>query len=147
MPPIPSVIARFIRENHVLSLATILDERPWAASCFYAFDEERARLIVLTEPSTRHGLAMHANQEVAGTIAGQPQVITDIQGIQFRAHASLLSNGAATDARQLYCERHPAARLKPAPVWQLLLAELKFTDNSLVFGRKTLWQREMESDS
>ncbi len=147
MPPIPAGIARFIRENHVLSLATILDRRPWAASCFYAFDEDGARLIILTEPSTLHGLAMHANQEVAGTIAGQPRVITDIQGIQFRAHASLLSNDAAIDARQLYCRRHPAARLKPAPVWQLLLAELKFTDNSLVFGRKTLWQREAESDT
>ena len=142
MPPLPDAIRRFLLRHHVVGLATC-DERgePWAASCFYAFDPADSDLIVLTDPSTRHGRAMLARPQVAGTIAGQPGAIAKIQGIQFSAHATLLAGDAAEAAYAFYCRRHPVARLKRGAAWRLALQQVKFTDNALVPGNKTYWQR------
>ena len=55
---------------------------------FYVFDEANARLIVLTS-KTKHGGMMSRSAKVAGTIAGQPDSITKISGVQFAATAAL----------------------------------------------------------
>jgi uncharacterized protein YhbP (UPF0306 family) len=31
----------------------------------------------------------------------------------------------------------------PAPVWEIRLDEVKFTDNTLGFGKKMHWQRDL----
>ena len=84
---------------------------------------------------------MLAHPQVAGTIAGQPRTIAKIRGIQFSAHATLLEGDAAEAAYALYCRRHPVARLKRGAPWRLALRQVKFTDNALGLGNKTLWQR------
>jgi glc operon protein GlcG len=141
---LPESMTDFLHAMHVLSLATAQDAQPWAASCFYVFDEADVRLIILSERATRHGLGMAANERVAGSIAGQPRHISDIRGIQFAGRARLLVGEAGAIARGMYCNRHPAARLRPAPVWELRLDEIKLTDNSRIFGRKTHWLREQD---
>lgn len=142
MTPLPDNIRRFIQRQHVVGLATLFEGEPWAASCFYAFDAESVALIILSDPATRHGQAMLATPRIAGTIAGQPKLIPKIQGIQFTAEACLLRGQAAETAYGQYCQRHPIARLKRSEVWQLALLQIKFTDNSLLQGSKTHWQRD-----
>ncbi len=139
---LPDKIQSFILAHHVLSLATADGDGVWAASCFYAFDQERNALLVLSSAQTRHGQAMLQNARVAGTICGQPTAWRDIQGIQFSAQARLLDADDRDRGRALYLRRHPLARFKPSDLWGLRLASLKFTDNSHVFGQKTLWTRE-----
>lgn len=134
-------ILKFIRNNHVVSIATVDAGRPWAASCFYAFCEERVCLILLSSQATRHAQAMLANPQIAGTIAGQPESITQIRGVQFLAQTRLLHGEEARQAFDDYCRRHPVACLKRSDVWQIALQEIKFTDNTRLFGSKTLWKR------
>ncbi|MBJ4294868.1 hypothetical protein JGE43_18630, partial [Salmonella enterica subsp. enterica serovar Typhimurium] len=38
--------------------------------------------------------------------------------------------------------RFPVARVLPAPVWEIRLDEIKFTDNTLGFGKKLHWLRD-----
>ena len=139
--PCPGRIRSFLSANHVVGLATSSCDRPWAASCFYAFDAPTVSLIVMTSDGTRHGAAMLASGWVAGTVAGQPTSIRSIQGVQFLASAMLLSGDEAERWDAYYCNRHPVARLKKASLWQLLLQEVVFTDNAHVFGWKTRWLR------
>ncbi len=141
MNPIPGNMLRFILDNHVVGVATVLDGAPWAASCFYAFDEASGSLIILSDKQTRHGVAMLANPCVAGTIASQPAAIPQIKGIQLVAQAQHLQNADEAAAYSLYCKRHPIARLKRSHVWQLRLDGLKYTDNSRLIGQKIRWQR------
>ncbi len=143
MAPLPSNIRDFLLKNHVVGLATVLAGEPWAASCFYAFDASSIALIILSSEQSRHGVAMLNHATVAGTIAGQPTFIPKIQGIQFVASAQRLHDDEQEKAYALYCARHPIARLKRSAVWRLSLQELKFTDNSLLLGNKTRWQREI----
>ena len=119
MQPVPQNMAQFFSENHVVSIATSSPQGLWSACCFYVFDAENAQLIVFTARTTQHGANMAAQPNVAGTIAGQPHSIAKISGIQFTAQAVLLND-----------------------VWALRLATVKFTDNKLVFAKKTLWQRD-----
>ena len=142
MPPLPATIRDFIISHHVLSLATCGDDGPWAASCFYAFDEPGAALLILSSSETRHGRHMLDRPQVAGTISGQPEALRDIRGLQFTAHATLLDRTERNEALRLYCARHPLARLHASPVWRLALDQLKFTDNRRLFGHKTRWSRD-----
>jgi uncharacterized protein YhbP (UPF0306 family) len=135
-------IQSFILDHHVLSLATTDRDGLWAASCFYAFDQDRNALLVLSSAQTRHGQAMLQCARIAGTICGQPTAWRDIQGLQFSAQAQLLDEDEHDRGHALYLRRHPLARFKPSDLWSLRLELLKFTDNSHVFGQKTLWSRE-----
>ncbi len=141
MQTLPDNILRFIKANHVLSVATWDGKNAqslWAASCFYAFDDAQNRLLILSASSTQHGTNMRQNPSVTGTISGQPVQWQDICGLQFSATARWLENvPEQTLARAIYNQRHPLARLKPSEIWQLQLTRLKFTDNRVSFGQKT----------
>ena len=133
MQTIPANIVKFLSNHHVVSIAAVEEGEVWAACCFYVFDEANARLIVLTSLKTKHG----------GMIAGQPDSITKISGIQFAATAALIEDEVDLKAAQsLYYKAHPAARVMKSDVWALNLDSVKFTDNKLVFAQKTYWDRK-----
>ncbi|AUI65837.1 MULTISPECIES: pyridoxamine 5'-phosphate oxidase family protein [Glaesserella] len=141
--PIPAHIAQFIAQHHVVSLACHSENEIWAASCFYAFDEQSHRLIVLTKTTTEHGKRMLANPHIAGTIAGQPENIREIEGIQFQAVARCLENEAEKQtALQIYWQKHPLAKLIPSDVWEIAFTRIKHTENKVAFAKKSVWERE-----
>lgn len=141
VPALSHAIASFLREHHVVGLATVVDGLPWAASCFYAFEEEAPALIVMSSLKTRHGSAMRDEPRIAGTIAGQPTNVLTIRGLQFTATAEWLSGEARSAARALYCSRHPVARLMPGEVWRLVFETIKYTDNARGPANKQHWTR------
>lgn len=143
MPHLPDNIAAFLKQNHVVSIAAAAGGDIWSACCFYVPDWEHTRLIVLTSLNTRHGRLMAANPKIAGTVAGQPDAVTKISGIQFTARARTIENDAdRKTALALFYKAHPVARAMKSDVWALELDSIKFTDNKLVFAQKTLWQRD-----
>lgn len=148
MSAIPPAICQFFHSHHVTALAASLNGKVWSASCFYVFEAESARLIVLSSRHTQHGSMMVANPQISGTVAGQPRNIHEIRGIQFSAQAMLLGEPLARQAAfETFCAAHPAAAAMPeADVWAMMLDSIKFTDNSIGFGHKTLWTRPPESN-
>ena len=78
---------------------------------------------------------------MAGTVNGQPKTVALIRGVQFKGEIRLLEGEEADEKRALYVRRFPVARMLPAPVWEIRLDELKFTDNTLGFGKKLHWLR------
>ena len=144
MNALPDNIVCFLHDNHVVSIATRSpDGELWSASCFYVFDEANAQLIVLTSQTTQHGSNMASHPRIAGTIAGQPDNITKISGIQFQARAKCLTDKAKRNAAAaLFYHTHPMARAMKSDVWVLCLDKVKFTDNKLVFAQKTHWTRD-----
>lgn len=139
--PIPMQIVEFLRQQHVVGIACANGEELWAASCFYAFDEALQRLIILTDRTTRHGRLMLANPQIAGTIAGQPKAVSDIEGVQFCATASLLDGEQQAAALAHYIAKHPIAATLRSDVWALLFTEIKHTENRTAFGHKSIWQQ------
>ena len=126
----------------MLSIATVSDNRPWCASCFYACDEESNTLVITTDPITRHGTEFRANTNVAGTIALETKRVGRIRGIQFSGIISEPEGEALDRARRRYLRRFPYAALTEIHLWTITLDYIKLTDNRLGFGKKIIWREE-----
>lgn len=139
---LPASLIAFLHGHSVLSLAVSCDDIPWSANAFYALDEEQGRLLLMSSLDTRHGDMLSQNPQVAGSISDQFSDIGQIHGLQYSGRARHLDQPAeAAAALELYYRRFPQARGMVAPVWEIHLLHLKFTDNRAVFGAKTLWSR------
>lgn len=73
---------------------------------------------------------------IAGTVNGQPKTVALIRGVQFKGEIRRLEGEESDLARKAYNRRFPVARMLSAPVWEIRLDEIKFTDNTLGFGKK-----------
>jgi hypothetical protein len=107
---------------------------------FFAYDEQEIAFIVASDPITEHMNNIVKNINVAGTVALETKTVGKIQGIQFAGTISLAEN---TRSKDLYWERFPYARLMNPTLWIIRLDEIKMTDNTLGFGKKMSWNREL----
>lgn len=69
--PIPTHILDFIQTNHVVNIAAHTEQDFWAANCFYAFDQENVRLIILTAKKTRHAGLMLKTHILSAQFVGK----------------------------------------------------------------------------
>jgi len=97
---------------------------------------------IMTEPETRHGELIMKNPQVAGTVNGQPRSVLLIKGVQYRGRIKRLEEATEQIARAAYQKRFPVSRKVSAPLWEIVLDEVKMTDNALGFGKKIAWLRE-----
>lgn len=128
-----SPITTFLEKHHLLTLATSHDNIPYCASCFYAFIKERATFVIATDiTKTRHGKEVSANAHVAGTVALETKLVGKIQGVQFTG----IFKEANEEERKVYFKRFPYALAMNPSLWSISITYLKFTDNTLGFGKK-----------
>ena len=137
-----TAISKWLAKQHVVSWCVAKEGELWCANAFYVYDAQRVSFYLLSEETTRHGQMTGQQAPVAGTINGQPKTVALIRGVQFKGEIRLLSGDEAEEKRALYVKRFPVARMLSAPVWELRLDELKFTDNTLGFGKKLHWLRD-----
>ena len=71
-----------------------------------------------------------------------PKNVALIRGIQFTGEIRRLQEEESAAPREQYNRRFPAARVISAPMWEIRLHEMKFTDNTLGFGKKLHWYRD-----
>ena len=136
-------IVDFIKEHHVLTLATSFDEEPYCANCFYIYLEEENSLVFTSDYDTKHIRQASHNIYVAGSIVLETNIIGKIQGVQFQGIISEPSSEFYKMARKAYLKRFPIAMLMKTTLWAVDLTFLKFTDNRLGFGKKLIWEKEL----
>lgn len=132
-------IEKFLIENKVFTMATSINEKPYCASCFYAFDKDNKALIFSSDRETKHIEDVLENPVVAGTINIAVNAVSEIRGIQFTGELKLDAN--ETVLAEKYYKRFPFAKERLAPIWCVQLNWIKMTDNTLGFGTKVLWER------
>ena len=137
-----AAINRWLAKQHVVSWCVANGGEMWCASAFYVYDPQRVAFYLLSEETTRHGKMTGRQAPVAGTVNGQPKTVALIRGVQFKGEIRVLEGDEAAEKRAHYVRRFQVARMLPAPVWELRLDELKFTDNTLGFGKKLHWLRD-----
>ena len=131
------VITAFLKKHHLLTLATCKANLPYCASCFYAFIQESATFVIATDAKTRHGHEALENEHVAGVVALETKMVGKIQGVQFTGIFK-----AANDAeKKAYLKRFPYAIAMTPSLWSITIGYLKFTDNTLGFGKKLEFYR------
>ena len=134
-------IIAFLKKHHVLTLATTVDNQPWCANCFYAFNEQSMSLVFTSGYETRHIKEGTQNPKVAGSIVLETSVVGKIQGIQFSGELLLPEGEMADQIKHAYLKRFPFAALMETTLWVLRIDYAKMTDNRLGFGKKLIWTR------
>ncbi|WP_379931911.1 YhbP family protein [Enterobacter sichuanensis] len=136
-----AAINRWLAKQHVVTWCVYHEGEMWCANAFYNYDPERVAFYVMSEDKTRHAQMTGQQAKVAGTVNGQPKTVALIRGVQFKGEIRRLDGEESDARRKHYTRRFPVAAALKAPVWEIRLDELKFTDNTLGFGKKLHWLR------
>ena len=137
-------ISNYIKQQTCASVCSIDGTGdPLCFNCFYAYDEQEQLLYFKSGTDTRHSLNLSLNPKVGGTILPDKMNKFHIRGVQFEGIVLLSGNGLqAKQASGRYYQTHPMALAMPGEIWIVQLNRIKFTDNSLGFGKKLIWQRD-----
>jgi len=135
-------IVEFIKDHHVLTLATSKNNIPYCSNCFYAYIEELNSFVFTSDSNTRHIEEATQQPLVAGSIVLETSIVGKIQGIQFSGKMFEPEGENKKIANMAYLKRFPFAILMKTTIWILEVSFLKMTDNRLGFGKKLLWENE-----
>jgi len=138
MEPIPQAILTFLREHHVLTLATSIGDRPYCANCFYFLEDDSA-LIFASESHTKHIQDSLQNDRVAVAVFLETLDVGEIRGVQMCGQLVELTGEAYAHSRQSYLDAFPFADVKKTPLWAFRPDFIKMTDNRQGFGNKLIW--------
>jgi uncharacterized protein len=136
-------IVKFIEKHRILSLAVSDENGPYCCTLFYAFDAGRSNFYFMSSEETKHILLAKANAAVAGTLVSADVSIARLQGIQFTGRFFKPAEGLLYEAKKIYLHKIPAAAFMSSSFWAIEVDFLKMTDNTLGFGKKLIWEREM----
>lgn len=129
-------IDSFLREHHVMSLATATADEISVCSLFYVFSQEKLSFVVASGDTTKHIEHIGKNANIAGNILLETKTVGKIQGVQFRGVFSLLEDN---ELKLEYFKAFPYALALTPKLWQIKVNYFKMTDNRLGFGEKIIW--------
>ncbi len=132
-------IVDFIKEHHVLTLATSKNNKAYCANCFYTYIPDENIFVFTSDAETKHAQDATKNDDVAASIVLETKTVGKIQGIQltgkmYRPDAELLKK-----AKKAYLKAFPYAALMKTTLWVLKPTFIKMTHNTLGFGKKLIW--------
>ncbi|ALB65372.1 YhbP family protein [Cronobacter dublinensis] len=134
-------ISQWLAKQHVVTYCVGREDTLWCANAFYVYDRERVAFYLLSDTKSRHGEMAGRLARVAGTVNGQTKTVARIRGVQFAGELRLVEGPESEALRERYNRRFPVARVMSSPLWEIRLDEIKFTDNTLGFGKKLGWLR------
>lgn len=141
MKTVQTSIKEFLSHNKISSVCFVDQEsKPYCINCFYTYDEESNTLVFKSSYGTKHDAFVKAGADVAGTIVPDTVSVMSLKGIQF---SGKLLDKKEMDELKLntrYLKEFPMSLALPGYVWAVKLSFLKFTDNTLGFGNKTVWE-------
>lgn len=141
MKEIDKKILDFIKEHHVLTLATSCNNIPWCCQCFYVFLKEEAKFIFTSHEDTRHIREALKQPVVAASIVLETKIVGKIQGLQITGRLNAIGSEFLNKYKIAYLKRFPIAATMDSKYWTLTIDYMKMTDNRLIFGQKLIWER------
>jgi hypothetical protein len=146
-------IRRMLEAHNTLTLASVQDGMPWAATVFYASDD-KLNLYFVSDQRTRHARDMAANPAVALAINADVDNWNDVRGLQIEGVAARVEGAERARALAIYLarflsvkalfetprsadEQAIAQRLKNTDFWRVTPRFIRLIDNGRGFGFKT----------
>jgi uncharacterized protein YhbP (UPF0306 family) len=136
-----AAIGRWLGKQHVVTWCVARDDELWCANAFYVYDPEKVAFYLLSDENAPRPNDRGKRQR--GRDGQRPaKSVALIRGVQFKGKIRRLAGEEEAAMRKRYVSRFPVARMLSAPVWEIRPDEIKFTDNTLGFGKKLHWLRE-----
>lgn len=137
------LISHFIQQHTCTSICTLNENNtPYCFTCFFAFNSKAQLLLFKSSTDTQHSINILKNPVVAGTILPDKLNKLQIKGVQFEGEVLPFEHPLAKHAAAEYYLKNPMAVAVPGEVWTVKLQKVKYTDNTLGFGKKLYWERE-----
>ncbi|WP_462102705.1 hypothetical protein [Campylobacter concisus] len=131
-------IVKFLKKMHLTSVCVVDDDgQPYAFSAFYAFDEISFSLLLASSHESSHIKFLKNSKLVAGTVALDTKIVGKIEGVQFQG----VVQKAGNNDKELYFNKFFYAKAMDPEIWCVRLEKVKFTSNTLGFGKKIFWQK------
>jgi len=134
-------IIEFIKNHHLLTLATSKDNNPYCCNLFYVYDEANNHLIFSSDHKTKHAQDFMTNTNVAGSIALDTKDVEKIQGVQLLGKIIEPKGGEIKNTTKKYLKEFPYAEKMKLYLWEMELTFIKMTHNKLGFGKKLIWEK------
>lgn len=145
-------IRRMLEGHNTLTLATIADGSPWAASVFYVSDAD-FNLYFVSDQRTRHAQEMLGNPRVALAINADVDGWNDVRGLQIEGDAARVAGAGRATALALYLAKFASVRalfeaprnadeqtivqrLRNTDFWRVTPRFIRLIDNARGFGFK-----------
>jgi len=122
-----------------MTFAVCTKEGAYCANLFYVFNEESLSLIFASNIDSKHIKDAIANPNIGGTISKETKNISKIQGVQFRGR---LKSSLDFKEGRSYFKRFVFAKKIKLSLWAVELNFIKFTDNTLGFGKKFIYKKD-----
>ena len=132
----------FLKEHHLMTLATSRDNMPHTSNMFFCFDSERACFIFTSHDDTKHVQDVKLSMNVAGNVALETKNVAKVQGLQYTGTMKRPEGEDLKKSKKMYLKAFPFAVVMDLDIWELKMDYYKFTDNTLGFGKKLIWNRE-----
>lgn len=132
-------IIDFIKEHHVLTLATSKNNKAYCAHCFYTYIEDENVFVFSSDMETKHARDAAENSYVAVSIVLETKTVGKIQGIQLTGKMYLPDKEFLKKVKKAYLKAFPYASLMKTTLWVLKPEFIKMTHNTLGFGKKLIW--------
>ena len=134
-------IIEFIKNHHLLTLATSKDNTPYCCNLFYVYDEANNHLIFSSDHKTKHAEDFMTNTNVAGSIALDTKDVEKIQGVQLLGKIIEPKGEEINNTTKQYLKEFPYAKKMKLYLWKMELNFIKMTHNKLGFGKKLIWEK------
>lgn len=102
-------IGSFLDSFGTMSLATHGPDGPWAATVFFARDDQ-LNLYFISNPDSRHIREMHSSNTVAATVNGDHDTWDDIRGVQIAGIAGAVPARQRPATADRYLRKFPKIR-------------------------------------
>ncbi|MEI6086461.1 MAG: pyridoxamine 5'-phosphate oxidase family protein [Bacteroidota bacterium] len=135
-------IDTFIQEHTCANIACLdANSYPYCFSCFYAIDVKEGLLYFKSSSDSNHAGYLISNPIIAGTILPDKLNKLQVKGIQLEGTVLAFDDEQAKNASAHYYKAHPLALAMPGEIWTIKINRIKYTDNTLGFGKKIVWER------
>lgn len=132
----------FLEENTCASFACLdAQGHPYCFTCFYAVDLKEGLLYFKSSSDSNHAGYLKSNHFVAGTILPDKLNKLQVKGIQFEGTVLAFDDVLAKSAGLHYYKTNPMAVAMAGEIWTVQLNRAKYTDSTLGFGKKIIWER------
>ncbi len=135
-------IDSFLEANTCASIACLDSQgHPYCFSCYYAIDSKEGLLFFKSSSDSNHVAFLQSKPIVAGTILSDKLNKLQIKGIQLEGIVLSFDNELSQNASLEYYKSHPMAVAMAGEIWTIQINRIKYTDNTLGFGKKIIWER------
>lgn len=138
---LPKSTEVFISKNKIASICFVTEQnQPYCVTCFYYFDKASFSLVFKSSKGTTHDSFIREGAIISGTILPDKLDFLKLKGIQFSGVLMKEDEIESNGLKGKYTKKYLIGAAIPGYVWAARLTFVKFTDNSLGFGSKSIWQ-------